>query len=165
MVLAPFGATRIGIGGAPVGGSERVAPTHRRRRERSEKAITQTTAETLVDRLRQRGVETIFGFAGDGIGEILEVLRRDGGGMRFISVRHEESAACAACAYGKLTGRLVVCMATSGPGGVHLINGLDDQAIGLAKALAKGPPDRFTIMRGGVAVTARELRDAPGTLV
>lgn len=113
--------------------------------------MTQTTAQTLVDRLRQWGVDTIFGFAGDG--------------MRFISVRHEESAACAACAYGKLTGRLVVCMATSGPGGVHLVNGLDDQAIGLAKALAKGSPDRFTIMRGGVAATARELRDAPGTLV
>jgi pyruvate dehydrogenase (quinone) len=88
--------------------------------------MTQTTAETLVDRLRQWGVDTIFGFAGDGIGEILEVLRRDGGRMRFITVRHEESAAFAACAYAKLTGRLGVCMATSGPGGVHLINGLYD---------------------------------------
>jgi pyruvate dehydrogenase (quinone) len=88
--------------------------------------MTQTTAETLVDRLRQWGVDTIFGFAGDGIGEILEVLRRDGGGMRFITVRHEESAAFAACAYAKLTGRLGVCMATSGPGGVHLVNGLFD---------------------------------------
>jgi thiamine pyrophosphate-dependent acetolactate synthase large subunit-like protein len=126
--------------------------------------MTQTTAETLVDRLRQWGVDTIFGFAGDGIGEILEVLRRDGGGMRFITVRHEESAACTACAYGKLTGRLGVCMATSAPSGAHLVNGLYDQAISLAKALAKGPPDRFTIMRGGVAATARELRDAPGTL-
>jgi pyruvate dehydrogenase (quinone) len=88
--------------------------------------MTPTTAETLVDRLRQWGVDTIFGFAGDGIGEILEVLRRDGGRMRFITVRHEESAAFAACAYAKLTGRLGVCMATSGPGGVHLINGLYD---------------------------------------
>jgi pyruvate dehydrogenase (quinone) len=54
------------------------------------------------------------------------VLRRDGGGMRFITVRHEEAAAFAACAYAKLTGRLGVCMATSGPGGVHLVNGLYD---------------------------------------
>ncbi|MDQ3874231.1 MAG: thiamine pyrophosphate-binding protein [Actinomycetota bacterium] len=87
--------------------------------------MTQTTAEALVDRLRQWGVDTIFGFAGDGIGEILEVLRR-GGDMRFITVRHEEAAAFAACAYAKLTGRLGVCMATSGPGGVHLTNGLYD---------------------------------------
>jgi pyruvate dehydrogenase (quinone) len=126
--------------------------------------MTQRTAETLVDRLRQWGLDTIFGFAGDGIGEILEVLRRDGGGRRFITVRHEESAACAGCAYGKLTGRLGVCMATSGPGGVHLVKRLYDQPIGLARALAKGPPDRLTIMRGGVAATARELRDAAGTL-
>jgi pyruvate dehydrogenase (quinone) len=88
--------------------------------------MTQTTAEALVDRLRQWGVDTIFGFAGDGVEEILEVLRRDGGGMRFITVRHEEAAAFAACAYAKFTGRLGVCMATSGPGGVHLTNGLYD---------------------------------------
>jgi pyruvate dehydrogenase (quinone) len=87
--------------------------------------MTQTTAEVLVDRLRQWGVDTIFGFAGDGVGEILEVLRRDGD-IRFITVRHEEAAAFAACAYAKLTGRLGLCMATSGPGGVHLANGLYD---------------------------------------
>jgi pyruvate dehydrogenase (quinone) len=86
----------------------------------------QTTAEALVDRLRQWGVDTIFGFAGDGVGEILEVLRRGDGAMRFITVRHEEAAAFAACAYAKFTGRLGVCMATSGPGGVHLVNGLYD---------------------------------------
>jgi pyruvate dehydrogenase (quinone) len=88
--------------------------------------MTQMTAEALVDRLRQWGVDTIFGFAGDGVEEILEVLRRDRGGMRFITVRHEEAAAFAACAYAKFTGRLGVCMATSGPGGVHLVNGLYD---------------------------------------
>src|SRR5829696_723388 len=88
--------------------------------------MAQTVAELLVERLSAWGVDTIFGFAGDGIGEILEVLRRDPGRMRFIQVRHEEAAAFAACGYAKFTGRLGVCMATSGPGGVHLANGLYD---------------------------------------
>jgi thiamine pyrophosphate-dependent acetolactate synthase large subunit-like protein len=146
----------------------------------------------------------------------------------------QEAAAFAACAYAKFTGRLGVCMATSGPGGVHLVNGLydakgddtpvlaitghtwtrligthyeqdvpledpaqaeavlrealtepgaalvecvvdpneppmpdkitTDQALGFAKTLAQGQPDRSKILREGVEATARELRDAPGTL-
>ena len=88
--------------------------------------MAQTAAELLVERLSAWGVDTIFGFAGDGIGEILEVLRRQPDRMRFIQVRHEEAAAFAACGYAKFTGRLGVCMATSGPGGVHLANGLYD---------------------------------------
>src|SRR5919109_2835082 len=88
--------------------------------------MAQTVAELLVQRLSEWGVDTIFGFAGDGIGEILEVLRRQPERMRFVQVRHEEAAAFAACAYAKFTGRLGVCMATSGPGGIHLVNGLYD---------------------------------------
>ncbi len=88
--------------------------------------MAQTVAELLVQRLSEWGVDTIFGFAGDGIGEILEVLRRQPERMRFIQVRHEEAAAFAACGYAKFTGRLGVCMATSGPGGIHLANGLYD---------------------------------------
>src|SRR5918912_739904 len=82
--------------------------------------MAQSVAELLVQRLSEWGVDTIFGFAGDGIGEILEVLRRQPERMRFVQVRHEEAAAFAACSYAKYTGRLGVCMATSGPGGIHL---------------------------------------------
>jgi pyruvate dehydrogenase (quinone) len=88
--------------------------------------MARTCAELLVERLIAWGVDTIFGFPGDGIGEILEVLRRNQERLRFIQVRHEEAAAFAACGYAKFTGRLGVCLATSGPGGIHLANGLYD---------------------------------------
>jgi pyruvate dehydrogenase (quinone)/pyruvate oxidase len=78
--------------------------------------------ETLLD----WGVETIFGLPGDGINGIIEALRTRRDKIRFIQVRHEEAAAFNACAYAKWTGRLGVCLATSGPGGIHLLNGLYD---------------------------------------
>ena len=68
----------------------------------------------------------IFGFPGDGINGIFEALRTHQDKIRFIQVRHEEAAAFAACGYAKYTGRLGVCLATSGPGGIHLLNGLYD---------------------------------------
>lgn len=71
-------------------------------------------------------MDTIFGFPGDGINGIFESLRTREDKIRFIQVRHEEAAAFAACGYAKYTGRLGVCLATSGPGGVHLLNGLYD---------------------------------------
>src|SRR5450759_3639757 len=85
-----------------------------------------TTAEILVDRLLDWGVETIFGLPGDGINGIMEALRVRQDRIRFIHVRHEEAAAFMACAYAKYTGRLGVCLATSGPGGINLLNGLYD---------------------------------------
>ncbi|HVA89184.1 MAG TPA: thiamine pyrophosphate-dependent enzyme [Chloroflexota bacterium] len=85
-----------------------------------------TTADLLIERLTAWGVDTIFGFPGDGINGIFEALRTHQETMRFIQVRHEEAAAFAACGYAKFTGRLGVCLATSGPGGVHLLNGLYD---------------------------------------
>jgi pyruvate dehydrogenase (quinone)/pyruvate oxidase len=72
------------------------------------------------------GVDTIFGIPGDGINGIIEALRTRQDKIRFIQVRHEEAAAFAACAYAKWTGKLGVCLATSGPGGIHLLNGLYD---------------------------------------
>ncbi len=72
------------------------------------------------------GVEVVFGLPGDGINGIMEALRVRQDRIRFIHVRHEESAAFMACAYAKYTGRLGVCLATSGPGGIHLLNGLYD---------------------------------------
>lgn len=85
-----------------------------------------TAADVMVDCLEDWGVDTIFGLPGDGINGIMETLRQRQDRIRFVQVRHEESAAFMACAYAKYTGRLGVCLATSGPGGVHLLNGLYD---------------------------------------
>ena len=88
--------------------------------------MAKTTADLLIERLSAWGVDTIFGFPGDGIDGIFEALRTHQDTMKFIQVRHEEAAAFAACGYAKYTGRLGVCLATSGPGGIHLLTGLDD---------------------------------------
>jgi pyruvate dehydrogenase (quinone) len=88
--------------------------------------MAKTVGEMLIDRLSDWGVEVIFGLPGDGVNGIFEGLRRSQNKIRFVQVRHEESAAFAACGYAKFTGRLGVCLATSGPGGIHLLNGLYD---------------------------------------
>ena len=88
--------------------------------------MASTAADILIDRLQDWGVKTIFGLPGDGINGIMEALRRRQEEIRFIQVRHEEAAAFMACAYAKYTGKLGVCLATSGPGGIHLLNGLYD---------------------------------------
>lgn len=88
--------------------------------------MAKTVADILVERLVDWGVEHIFGFPGDGINGVFEGLRAHQDKLKFIQVRHEEAAAFAACGYAKFTGRLGVCIATSGPGGVHLLNGLYD---------------------------------------
>jgi pyruvate dehydrogenase (quinone) len=85
-----------------------------------------TVADLLIERLIAWGVDTIFGFPGDGINGIFEALRTRQKQINFVQVRHEEAAAFAACGYAKYTGRLGVCLATSGPGGIHLLNGLYD---------------------------------------
>ena len=85
-----------------------------------------TAADVLVETLLDWGVDTVFGLPGDGVNGIIEALRTRQDKMRFIQVRHEEAAAFCACAYAKWTGRLGVCLATSGPGGIHLLNGLYD---------------------------------------
>jgi pyruvate dehydrogenase (quinone) len=85
-----------------------------------------TTADLLIERLIDWEVDTIFGFPGDGVNGIFEALRTRQKKIKFIQVRHEEAAAFAACGYAKYSGRLGVCLATSGPGGVHLLNGLYD---------------------------------------
>src|SRR3954462_573314 len=87
---------------------------------------SQTAADILIETLMDWDVDTIFGLPGDGINGIMEALRTRQDKVRFIHVRHEESAAFMACAYAKSTGKLGVCVATSGPGGIHLLNGLYD---------------------------------------
>jgi pyruvate dehydrogenase (quinone) len=96
-----------------------------------------TTADTLVDLLVDRwGVRHIFGFPGDGINGVIESLRKRRHDVQFLQVRHEEAAAFAACAYAKFTGRLGVCLATAGPGAIHLLNGLYDAKADQAPVLA-----------------------------
>jgi len=80
----------------------------------------------LVERLVEWGVDTVFSLPGDGINGIYESLRTHEDKIRLIQVRHEEAAAFMACGYAKFTGKLGVCIATSGCGGIHLMNGLYD---------------------------------------
>jgi pyruvate dehydrogenase (quinone)/pyruvate oxidase len=88
--------------------------------------MAMNASDILVESLLEWGVDTIFGLPGDGVNGIFESLRKKQKEIRFIQVRHEESAAFMACAYAKYTGRIGVCIATSGPGGIHLLNGLYD---------------------------------------
>jgi pyruvate dehydrogenase (quinone) len=93
-------------------------------------------SELLVERLIAWGVDTVFGLPGDGINGIMEGLRRHQDRIRFVLVHHEEAAAFMATGYAKSTGRLGVCLATSGPGGLHLINGLYDAKLDHVPVLA-----------------------------
>ena len=95
-----------------------------------------TTSDVLVDRLLDWGVSVVFGLPGDGINGIMEALRQRRERIRFVQVRHEEAAAFMACGYAKFTGRLGVCLATSGPGAIHLLNGLYDAKLDGAPVLA-----------------------------
>ncbi len=108
------------------------------------------TAEILMDTLIDWGIETIFGIPGDGINGIMEAIRKaqEQKRLRFIQVRHEEAAAFMACAHAKFTGKIGCCLATSGPGGIHLLNGLYD-------AKMDGAPV--------VAITGMQFHDLLGT--
>ncbi|HUN35416.1 MAG TPA: thiamine pyrophosphate-dependent enzyme [Trebonia sp.] len=88
--------------------------------------MAQIAAESLIERLADWGVDTVFGLPGDGINGLMEALRRHKDQIRFVLVHHEEAAAFMATAYAKATGKIGVCLATSGPGGIHLLNGLYD---------------------------------------
>jgi pyruvate dehydrogenase (quinone)/pyruvate oxidase len=98
--------------------------------------MAKTGGDILVETLIEWGVDTIFGIPGDGINGVFESLRERQDKIRFVQVRHEEAAAFAACAYAKFTGRLGVCLATSGPGGIHLLNGIYDAKLDNQPVLA-----------------------------
>jgi len=100
--------------------------------------MSQTVGDYLLDRLATWGVKRIYGYPGDGINGLLGAFTRSSNGPRpeFIQVRHEEMAAFMACAHAKFTGELGVCMATSGPGAVHLLNGLYDAKLDHQPVLA-----------------------------
>jgi pyruvate dehydrogenase (quinone) len=84
------------------------------------------TSDQILERLHAWGVRRIYGFPGDGINGLMGAFNRMGDRMEFVQTRHEELAAFAACAHAKFTGEVGVCMATSGPGAIHLLNGLYD---------------------------------------
>jgi len=98
--------------------------------------MADTGGDVLVETLLDWGVDTIFGLPGDGINGIMEALRTRQDKIRFIQVRHEEAAAFMACAYAKYTRKLGCCLATSGPGGIHLLNGLYDAKLDSQPVLA-----------------------------
>ncbi len=107
-----------------------------------------TTADLLVERLLDWGIDAIFGIPGDGINGVFDALRTHRGRIRFYQVRHEETAAFMACGYAKFTGRIAACIATSGPGSIHLANGLYDAAL-----------DKQPVL----AITGQTARDLIGT--
>ena len=110
--------------------------------------MSDTAADVMVETLHRWGVDTVFGIPGDGVNGVIEALRKRQDDIRFIQVRHEEAAAFMACAWAKFTGKLGCCLSTSGPGGIHLLNGLYD-------AKMDGQPV--------IAITGLQYHDLVGT--
>ncbi|MEV4754120.1 thiamine pyrophosphate-dependent enzyme [Micromonospora sp. NPDC049559] len=98
--------------------------------------MQEIVGQCLARRLVEWGVDTIFGLPGDGINGLMEGFRRERARLRFVLVHHEEAAAFMATGYAKATGRLGVCAATSGPGAIHLLNGLYDAKLDHVPVLA-----------------------------
>src|SRR5450432_4308539 len=88
--------------------------------------MSDTVSDFLLKRLSEWGIKRIYGYPGDGINGIMGALDRAKESMEFVQVRHEEIAAFMACAHAKFTGEVGLCLATSGPGAIHLLNGLYD---------------------------------------
>jgi pyruvate dehydrogenase (quinone)/pyruvate oxidase len=95
-----------------------------------------TASDVLVESLLDWGVDVIFGLPGDGINGFAEALRTHSGRIRYVHVRHEETAAMAATGYAKFTGKLGVCVSTAAPGAIHMLNGLYDAKVDQAPVLA-----------------------------
>src|SRR6476469_1385092 len=98
--------------------------------------MSKTVSDFIVSRLQEWGVKRVFGYPGDGINGVMGALNRAKNSMDFIQVRHEEMAAFMACGHAKYTGEIGVCIATSGPGAIHLLNGLYDAKLDHAPVLA-----------------------------
>jgi pyruvate dehydrogenase (quinone) len=98
--------------------------------------MPETVSDHVVEVLLNWGVDTVFGLPGDGINGLIEAFRKASDKIRYVHLRHEETAALAACSYAKFTGRLGVCFSTAAPGAVHLLNGLYDAKIDGAPVLA-----------------------------
>jgi pyruvate dehydrogenase (quinone) len=116
---------RVGIEGRHARLRARRLPG-RREITRKERGMGKTVSDQLLERLHEWGVRRIYGYPGDGINGLMGAFGRIGERMEFIQARHEELAAFMATAHAKFTGEVGVCMATSGPGAIHLLNGLYD---------------------------------------
>ena len=88
--------------------------------------MSDNVSDYLIKRITEWGIRRIFGFPGDGINGIIGAIDRAGDAVEYVEVRHEEMGAFMACAHAKFTGEVGVCLATSGPGAIHLLNGLYD---------------------------------------
>src|SRR5438477_7739738 len=98
--------------------------------------MTETASDFLIRRINEWGLKRIYGYPGDGINGIMGALDRANGAVEYIQVRHEEMAAFMACAHAKFTGEVGICLATSGPGAIHLLNGLYDAKMDHASVVA-----------------------------
>jgi pyruvate dehydrogenase (quinone) len=105
-------------------------------RARDDNPVAKQTADFLLERLAENGVQRIYGYPGDGINAIIGALERHKDKLKFVQVRHEEMSAFMACAHAKWTGEVGVCLATSGPGAIHLLNGLYDAKLDHQPVLA-----------------------------
>jgi pyruvate dehydrogenase (quinone) len=101
-----------------------------------EKAMAETASDFLIKRITEWGLKRIYGYPGDGINGIIGAIDRAGDAVEYVQVRHEEMAAFMACAHAKFTGEVGICLATSGPGAIHLLNGLYDAKMDHASVVA-----------------------------
>ena len=108
--------------------------------------MAQQVSDYVLERLTQWGIHRVFGYPGDGINGFLGAFDRAEGDPEFIQVRHEEMSAFMACAHAKFTGEIGVCIATSGPGAIHLLNGLYDAKLDHQPVLALiGQQKRYSL--------------------
>jgi pyruvate dehydrogenase (quinone) len=136
-ILQAASALGIGLAGTRVAGARTTETTNSRAGQANPSTDPErTTADILVETLIRWDVRFVFGIVGDGINPIIEALRKRQDKIRFIAVRHEEAAAFMASGYAKHTGNLGVCLATTGPGAVHLMNGLYDAKMDSTPVLA-----------------------------
>src|SRR5205085_7377383 len=98
--------------------------------------MSQKTSDHLIKRITEWGIRRIYGYPGDGINGIIGAIDRAGDAINYVQVRHEEMAAFMACAHYKFTGEVGICLATSGPGAIHLLNGLYDAKMDHASVVA-----------------------------
>src|SRR6185437_259640 len=119
-------ATRAQLGTPLFASTQRGSGSGVSYREERPPMAAPKVADYLLERLRAWGVDKVFAYPGDGINGILAAFGRADNDPKFVQARHEEMAAFEATGYAKFTGRVGVCMATSGPGAIHLLNGLYD---------------------------------------
>jgi pyruvate dehydrogenase (quinone) len=136
-ILQAASALGVGLAGARVAGARSAESANLRPGQADPSTNMElSTADILIETLIRWDVRFVFGIVGDGINSIIEALRKRQDKIRFIAVRHEEAAAFMASGYAKHTGRLGVCLATTGPGAVHLMNGLYDAKMDSTPVLA-----------------------------